>query len=171
MEITMNSTNALSAISDLRKRYGENMLIGAGTVRTAAQLDEAVEAGAQFTVAPNFDRASVERAKALGVLHLPGIFTPTEAQNAYEAGCRVLKLFPSDSVGPGYLKAMRAPLNDIEFVPTGGINVDNIKSYAQAGAVAVGLGSSLIPRKWSSAEIISRARQLRTNWEAGKSSA
>jgi len=168
MEVTLNSANALEAIQALRARYGQNMLVGAGTVRTLAQVDAAVDAGAQFIVAPNFDPASVQRAQDRGVLHMPGVFTPTEVQNAFVAGCRIVKLFPSDVVGPGYLKALRAPLNDVEFVPTGGINVDNIRAYAAAGAVAVGLGSSLIPRQWTADEIISRSRALQAEWDAGK---
>ncbi|MCB9148427.1 MAG: bifunctional 4-hydroxy-2-oxoglutarate aldolase/2-dehydro-3-deoxy-phosphogluconate aldolase [Caldilineaceae bacterium] len=168
MEVTLNSANALEAIGALRSRFGDNMLVGAGTVRTAEQVDQAVAAGAQFIVAPNFDPEAVARSLAHGILHLPGIFTPTEAHNAFMAGCRIVKLFPSDVVGPRYLKALRAPLNDIEFIPTGGISVDNIADYARAGAVAVGMGSSLIPNKWNAADIISTARLLRERWAAGK---
>ena len=168
MEVTLNSANALEAIDALRSRFGDNMLVGAGTVRTAEQVDQAVAAGAQFIVAPNFDPEAVARSLAHGILHLPGIFTPTEAHNAFMAGCRIVKLFPSDVVGPRYLKALRAPLNDIEFIPTGGISVDNIADYARAGAVAVGMGSSLIPNKWNAADIISTARLLRERWAAGK---
>lgn len=168
MEITLNSTGALEAIQTLRQRYGDKMLVGAGTVRTAEQVDAAVDAGAQFIVAPNFDLPSVQRSQQRNVLHMPGVFTATEVQNAFAAGCKVVKLFPSDAVGPTYLKALRAPLNDVEFVPTGGISLDNIRDYARVGAVAVGLGSSLIPAKWSADEIISRSRALKAEWEAGK---
>ncbi len=164
-EVTLNSAGALNAIADLRGRYGDNMLVGAGTVRTAAQFDEAVAAGAQFTVAPNFDAETVQRAVAQDVLHLPGIFTATEAQMALAAGSTLLKLFPSDAMGPGYLKALRAPLSDVEFVPTGGIDVDNIGEYARAGAVAVGIGSALIPKQdWSAQAIITKARALIEAW-------
>lgn len=168
MEITLNTPSALAAISDLRARYGENMVVGAGTVRTVEQFNAALDAGAQFTVAPNLDMPTVARAMERDVLHLPGVFTATEVQMAFAAGCKTVKLFPSDAVGPGYMKALRAPLNDVEFVPTGGIDVNNIRDYAAAGAVAVGLGSSLIPKKWSQAEIITRCRALRTEWDAGK---
>lgn len=169
IEVTLNTPGALEAIWELQRRYGDQALIGAGTVRTTAQLEAAVEAGAQFTVAPNFDPATVARAQACAVLHLPGIFTPTEAQTAFAAGCRLLKLFPSDSMGPAYLKALRAPLEDIDFVPTGGIDAGNIGDYARAGAAAVGVGSSLIPKSgWSQAEIINRARLLRSAWEQGQ---
>lgn len=169
MEVTLNSANALEAIAALRQRYGDNMLVGAGTVRTKEQVDAAIDAGAQFIVAPNFDESSVRRALQRAILHIPGIFTATEAQQAFVAGCAMVKLFPSDTVGPKYLRALRAPLNDIDFIPTGGISVDNIAEFARAGAVAVGMGSALVPAKWSSAEIISTARALRTGWEEGKS--
>lgn len=168
MEVTLNTPNALDAIRELRARYGTNMIVGAGTVRTVEQLDAALDAGAQFTVAPNLDLPSIARSLERDVLHLPGVFTATEVETAYTAGCKVVKLFPSDTVGPAYLKALRAPLNDVEFVPTGGINVNNIGAYAAAGAVAVGLGSSLIPANWSQSEIITRCRALRTEWDAGK---
>lgn len=170
MEVTLNSQGALEAIARLRQEFeGQPLLIGAGTVRTARQVDEAVAAGAQFIVSPNFDPAAVARSQAHDVLHLPGVFTPTEAQNAFEAGCRMLKLFPSDIVGPAYLKALRAPLNDIEFVPTGGISAGNLGEYIQAGAVAVGIGSALISGpKQSIEEITSRAKALRAAWERAK---
>ncbi|MEM7538466.1 MAG: bifunctional 4-hydroxy-2-oxoglutarate aldolase/2-dehydro-3-deoxy-phosphogluconate aldolase [Chloroflexota bacterium] len=171
MEVTMNTTGALDAISTLRARYGDNMLVGAGTVRTAAQVDAAVDAGAQFIVSPNFDRASVRKSQQRNVAHLPGVFTGTEAQDAFAAGCPLVKLFPADFFGPPYIKALRAPLDDIGFVPTGGINVDNIGEYAKVGAVAVGVGSSLIPKPgqaWSNADIITKARALRSAWESGK---
>jgi 2-dehydro-3-deoxyphosphogluconate aldolase/(4S)-4-hydroxy-2-oxoglutarate aldolase len=145
------------------------MLIGAGTVRYASQVHPAQEAGAQFIVSPNFDADTAARARSAGLLHLPGVFTATEAQTAFSAGCGLLKLFPADTVGPAYLKALRAPLDDVEFVPTGGINVDNIGAYRQAGAVAVGLGSQLIAgRQQASDELTARAKALRAAWEATK---
>jgi 2-dehydro-3-deoxyphosphogluconate aldolase/(4S)-4-hydroxy-2-oxoglutarate aldolase len=143
------------------------MLIGAGTVRYGTQVQPALDAGAQFLVSPNFDPDTVARARMAGLLHLPGIFTPSEAQTAFTAGCTVLKLFPADTVGPAYLKALRAPLDDIEFVPTGGINLENIAAYRRAGAVAVGLGSQLVAgRQQASDELTARAKALRAAWEA-----
>ncbi len=166
LEVTLNSAAALEALPALRKRLGHAMLIGAGTVRYGTQVQPALEAGAQFLVSPNFDPDTVARARAAGLLHLPGIFTATEAQTAFAAGCRMLKLFPADTVGPAYLKALRAPLDDIEFVPTGGINVENIGAYRRAGAVAVGLGSQLIAgRTQASDALTARAAALRAAWE------
>lgn len=169
MEVTLNTSGALDGIRLLRERYGEQMWIGAGTVRTAAQFEQAVAAGAQFTVAPNFDPATAARSVELDVLHLPGVFTASEAQTAYAAGCKMVKLFPSEIVGPQYLKALRAPLDDILFVPVGGITPDNVGEYIRAGAAAVGLGSALVtgPNQ-AMDDLITRARKIRAAWKAAK---
>jgi len=165
IEVTLNTPRALEVISALHKRFGEELLIGAGTVRTAEQFKAAVAAGALFTVAPSFDLATVACAREVDILHMPGVFTATETQTAFAAGCRMLKLFPCETVGPAHLRALRAPFDDVEFVPTGGIDLDNIGLYAHAGAVAVGIGSALIPKSgWSEAEITSRARVLHKAW-------
>ena len=169
MEVTLNTTGALDAISLLRNRYGDKMLVGAGTVRTAAQFHESIAAGAQFTVSPNLDLATVNAALAADVLHLPGVFTPTEVQQAYIAGCKMVKLFPSDVVGPKYLKAIRAPLDDVKFCPTGGITPDNVGEYIRAGASAVGLGSALITGPDQPMDdLIKRARAILNAWKEAK---
>lgn len=169
MEVTLNTTGALEGISLLRERFGEKMLVGAGTVRTAQQFRDAIAAGAQFTVSPNLDMATVEAALAADILHMPGVFTPTEAQQAFVAGCKLVKLFPSEVVGPKYLKAIRAPLDDIKFIPTGGITPDNVGDYIRAGASAVGLGSALITGPDQPMDdLIKRARAIRTAWKEAK---
>ena len=166
MEVTLNSSNALESIQTLRQRAGENMLVGAGTVRTLEQAQAALDAGAQFLVAPGFNPIVVDYAQSRDILHLPGVFTPTEIETAVAAGCRMVKLFPADTVGPAYLKALRAPLDDIDFVPTGGISIKNLAAYVKAGAAAVGVGSSLISGPDASmAEIISNARAMQAVWE------
>lgn len=170
MEVTLNTTGALDGITLLRERFGDKILVGAGTVRTVSQFHEALAAGAQFTVSPNLDMATVEAALANDVLHLPGVFTPTEAQQAYVAGCKLVKLFPSEVVGPRYLKAIRAPLDDIQFIPTGGITPDNVGDYIRAGAAAVGLGSALVTGPdQSQDDLIRRARAIRNAWKEAKS--
>jgi Entner-Doudoroff aldolase len=169
LEVTLNSKQALAALPALRRTLGAHMLIGAGTVRWATQVQPALDAGAQFLVSPNFDPDTVLRARSAGLLHLPGVFTPTEAQTAFAAGCTMLKLFPSDAVGPAYLKALRAPLDDVEFVPTGGVSLENIAAYARAGAAAVGLGSQLVAgRGQGSAELKARAAALRAAWQEAR---
>lgn len=167
LEVTLNTSNALTAIEQLRQHFEDDLLIGAGTVRTADQLHQALDSGAQFSVAPNFDLETVAEALARNFLHLPGVFTATEAETAVRAGCRLLKLFPSDVLGPRYLKALRAPLDDIQFVPTGGIAAANIGEYRRAGAVACGIGSALVSGPDQPlAELRQRAHALRQAWEA-----
>jgi 2-dehydro-3-deoxyphosphogluconate aldolase / (4S)-4-hydroxy-2-oxoglutarate aldolase len=169
MEVTLNSPAALGALPKLREHFRTEMLVGAGTVRDVAQARQAYEAGAEFIVSPNLDLESVSFTRAEGLLHLPGVFTATEAQTAFKAGCRMLKLFPMEAAGPAYLKSLRAPLNDIDFVPTGGVSLENIAEYANAGAVAVGLGSKLVlNRKQSQEDLTTRAHALRAAWEQGK---
>lgn len=166
IEVTLNSAGALDAIGKLRAQLGDGVLVGVGTVRTAVQLQDVLNAGAQFSVAPNFDITTVELAQANQFLHLPGVFTPSEAQIAHKAGCRLLKLFPADVVGPRYLKAMRAPLDDIDFVPTGGVTSENIGLYRRAGAFAVGIGSALVSgRDQSMDDLACQAKSLRKAWD------
>jgi 2-dehydro-3-deoxyphosphogluconate aldolase/(4S)-4-hydroxy-2-oxoglutarate aldolase len=167
VEITLNTTGALESITQLREQYGDRLLVGAGTVRTAEQLAQVVVAGAQFTVAPNLDLATVAQAQQHDLLHLPGVFTPSEAQNAFVAGCKMVKLFPSEIVGPRYIKALRAPLDDIDFVPTGGISPENVAEYVKAGASAAGIGSALVTGPQQALDdLAARAKALRTAWDA-----
>ena len=171
MEVTLNSPSALTALPQLRRHFGDAMLLGAGTVRTVDQAQAAHEAGAQFLVSPNFDLDTVSFARKNDLLHLPGVFTATEAQIAFAAGCRMLKLFPMEAFtnGPAYLKTLRAPLNDIDFVPTGGISLENIADFARAEAVAVGLGSKLVlSREQTSQDLTARAQALRQAWKQGQ---
>ena len=161
VEVTLNSRGALQGIAALRARLGTDALIGAGTVRTEADVHDAISAGAQFLVSPNFDPVSVATSRAADVVHLPGVFTASEAQAAHAAGCRLVKLFPADALGPGYLRALRAPLDDVGFVPTGGINEETIGAYAEAGAVAFGVGSALVRSGDSDMDALAgRARAL-----------
>jgi 2-dehydro-3-deoxyphosphogluconate aldolase/(4S)-4-hydroxy-2-oxoglutarate aldolase len=166
VEVTLNSRGALEALPVMRQQYGEEILIGAGTCRTAAQVQQAIDAGAHLIVSPNFDPAAVAVAQANDVLMTPGVATPTEAQNAFNAGCKVLKLFPCDILGgPPYLKAVRAPLDDIKFMPTGGIGLNNIAEYRKAGAFAVGVGTSLVSGvDWNRDELKERAAAMRAAW-------
>ena len=170
MEVTLNTRGALELIGMLRARFGENMVIGAGTVRTAQQFDAAAAAGAQFTVAPGSNSEVIAQAGTADILHIPGVFSATEADRARADGARLLKLFPADIGGPAYLKALRAPLDDIEFVPTGGIGPENAAAWANAGAAAIGAGSSLVtgPNQ-PMADLIERARALRRAWQSGGS--
>ena len=167
LEVTLNSPSAPALIRGLAEAMGRRMLIGAGTVLTAAQAGEAVAAGAQFLVAPGYDPAVVARARQAGVLHIPGVLTPSEAGRAAADGCRLLKLFPAQTVGPDYLKALRAPFNTLDFMPTGGISAATIPAWRRAGAVAVGAGSTLLAPGISPEELKPLAEALRRAWTGG----
>ena len=145
IEVTMTTPNAIQAISQACKHFGKEALIGVGTVLNAETARQALAAGAEFVVSPI---ARTEIAKAAGDRPVMlGAYTATEAQLVYESGADFVKLFPADGLGPAYIKALRAPLPHLKIVPTGGVTVQNIAEFFQAGCPAVGVGSSLISRE------------------------
>jgi 2-dehydro-3-deoxyphosphogluconate aldolase/(4S)-4-hydroxy-2-oxoglutarate aldolase len=167
MEVTLNSPDAAAHIAAAAKHVGDRLLVGAGTVRTPGDVDTAIAAGAQFLISPGFDPDSVKRSREKGMLHLPGVYTASEAQQAFNLGCRMQKLFPADQISPAYLKALRAPLHDIDFVPTGGVGVDNIAAWRKAGAAAVAVGTSLVASAdHTPEELLNRAEALSAAWKA-----
>lgn len=129
-----------AAVAAGRRR---DRLVGAGTVRTPAQVREAASAGAAFTVAPGLDLAVVDAAVSYGIPHLPGIATPTEAQRALDHGLVWLKAFPAVSLGPAWFTAVAGPLPEARFVATGGIDADNAGDFLAAGVRVVAVGSAL----------------------------
>ena len=144
LEITMTTPHALLAVRRAVDRYGAAATIGAGTVRTIFDLDAAVDAGAAFLVSPHTDPLLAARARELGVAYLPGAFTPTEIVAAMAVGATAVKLFPARLGGPRYLRDIREPLPDVPIVPTGGVSAENAAEWFAAGAVAVGVGGTLI---------------------------
>jgi len=146
MEVTMNSFNALSVIKQLSKEMGEKMLIGAGTVLDEKMLNEAIDAGARFIISPIVDKKLIKATKKLGAVSIPGAFTPTEIFKAYSFGGDIIKVFPASS-NVNYIKEVRAPLPQIPLMPTGGVSLQNIKEFKKAGAVAFGIGGSLVNAK------------------------
>lgn len=147
VEVTLNTDGALDMISRLRTRYDGALRIGAGTVLDLDQAREAVTAGAEYIISPNVDEKVINYGSEQGVHVWPGAMTPTEIVRAYNAGASVVKLFPFAFLGIDYLKEIRAPLNHIPMMATGGINLRNIRSVLDAGAFAAGLGSNLIDQK------------------------
>lgn len=147
MEVTMNTEGALSIVSRWRESFEGQSYIGAGTVLDLEMAKEAVAAGAQFLISPNLDEAVVAYGLERGVDVFPGAMTPTEIVRAWKAGARAVKLFPMASLGIGYLKEIRAPLESIPIIATGGVRLDNIEEYVRAGAAGFGLGSSLVDKK------------------------
>ncbi len=167
LEVTLNSRNALELIAMLQSSLGAKLLIGAGTVLSATAAREAMAAGAGFLVSPGLDSATVKTAQAADILHLPGVFSPSEVQQALALGSAMLKLFPADSAGPGYLKALRAPFNRADFVATGGISAANIAAWRAAGVVAVAAGSTLIDPRLTTDAIAARASAMCAAWQQG----
>lgn len=141
VEVTLTTEGALEALGRVRADHPE-LLAGAGTVITPQDAADAVAAGAQFLVAPCVRPDTMAAAAGLGAPMIPGAFTPTEVVTAVEHGAALVKLFPS-SLGPSYLRALRGPLPDVAFLPTGGVELDTIGAFLAAGALAVGLGSPL----------------------------
>lgn len=171
VEIALGSGTALKCIEALRRHADGRLLVGAGTVRTPEDVERAVGSGAQFLISPNVDRESMERSRDAGVLHLPGVFTASEAQEAVRGGCRMQKLFPADHAGPSYMKALSAPLGDVEFVPTGGIDTHNLTAFVHAGAVALGVGSALITGPHQEpGRVTKRARKIKSVLDVARSS-
>lgn len=145
MEITLNSTDALKVIEKLALQIGEKIIIGAGTVLHPDEANRAINAGAKFIISPSTDEKTIQSTKQSGAVSIPGAFTPTEIVCAYKYGGDIIKLFPATA--PQYLKDILAPLSSIPVMPTGGVNLRNIRAYQEAGAVAFGIGSSLIDTK------------------------
>lgn len=144
LEVTLTSRGALQAIAALAKQLPTGSCIGAGTVLTADDATAAIEAGAQFLVAPTRSLAVTTVAIAYGVPSFSGAFTPTEVLTAWEDGASAVKIFPASIGGPEYLRAIAAPLPCIPLMPTGGIGLAQVPDYIRAGAIAVGVGGPLL---------------------------
>ena len=162
LEVTLTTPGALEVISDLAASCKGAFAVGAGSVLDRESARAAILAGAEFLVMPNLNIGTIEIAKRYGKVVCPGALTPTEIVNAQQAGADIIKIFPASSLGPEYIKAVRAPLPQIRLMPVGGINLENVSSYFKAGACAVGVGSSLVNGKlidqgdWSSITKLAR---------------
>ncbi|MFO7822311.1 MAG: bifunctional 4-hydroxy-2-oxoglutarate aldolase/2-dehydro-3-deoxy-phosphogluconate aldolase [Cyclobacterium sp.] len=148
MEITLNSPHATADIARLVDAFGDELNIGAGTVCDLNGMHEALDAGAQFIVTPISDIDVINFCVAQKIPVFPGAFSPTEIYKSWQMGATMVKVFPAGPMGPGYIKDIKAPLNEIQLMPTGGVNQDNIREYFEAGAQAVGVGSALVPKSF-----------------------
>ncbi|WP_226015623.1 2-dehydro-3-deoxy-6-phosphogalactonate aldolase [Novosphingobium sp. FKTRR1] len=157
IEVPLNSPEPLESIARLAKRYGPQVLVGAGTVLSVADVAAVRDAGGRLIVSPNVN-ADVIRASS-GLVSLPGFFTPTEAFAAIEAGATGLKLFPADGASPAYLKAQCAVLpKGLPLLAVGGVTPDNLEQWAAAGAHGAGLGSALYKAGQSAAQVGQQAQ-------------
>lgn len=147
VEVTMNTKDALNSIEQLNDIYGEEMLIGAGTVLDSETAKAAIQAGASFIISPSLDLDTIKTTKRYGAVSIPGAFTPTEILKAYEHGADIIKVFPADTLGPSFIKNIQGPFPNISIMPTGGVNLNNVESYIKTGVAGVGIGSSLVNSK------------------------
>lgn len=166
IEVPLNGEGALEAIAEVRRAVPKDVVVGAGTVVQPAQVHAARQAGAEFLVMPNLDRAVMLEGRALGLTLMPGVMTPSEAFAALALGADALKLFPADVVGPAGLKALRGVLlkGEALIFPVSGISTAVMKDWRDAGADGVGLGSSLFKPGYSNKEISDRARAFVAEW-------
>lgn len=165
MEITMTTPGALDAIRALRGSLGDGACVGVGSVLDAETARLSILAGAQFIVTPVLDVEVIRMGNRYSVPVMMGCYTSTEVKIAWEQGADLIKLFPSSQGGIGYLKALRAPLPQVQFVPTGGVSVDNAADWLAAGVFALGVGSALVNTRLleagDTAEITRRAAAFR----------
>lgn len=140
------NTETAQSIADMKKRMAGRMHIGAGTVMTVGQADQAMTAGAEFLISPNVNPEVIRHTVAADCVSIPGAMTPTEAAIAYGSGADFVKIFPADTLGLPYIKALMAPLSHIPFLAVGGVNERNLGDFLAAGLAGVGVGSALTPK-------------------------
>jgi 2-dehydro-3-deoxyphosphogluconate aldolase/(4S)-4-hydroxy-2-oxoglutarate aldolase len=147
IEVTMTTPGALGVVEQAAKRYGDEVLFGAGTVLDAETARAAILAGAGFVVAPTLSLAVIALCNRYSVPVIPGCFTPTEMLTAWEAGADMVKLFPAEVGGPDLVKAILAPLPQLLIVPVGGVDLNTAADFIRKGAAALGVGGALINQK------------------------
>ncbi len=172
-EITMTVPGALRVMEGVAARYGDKVLLGAGTILDPETCRAAMLAGAEFIVTPSLDVRVVEMARRHGKPVFPGTLTPTEVVTAWQAGADMVKIFPAGPVGgPKYIRALKGPLPQIEMVPTGGVNLENAEEFIKAGAAAIAVGGELVDLKALKAgkieQITETARKFRDAVRAGR---
>ena len=145
VEVTMTVPGAVDILRELKSEYGERLLLGSGTVTTAAEAEATIAAGAEFVVSPSLHPDVIAATKAAGKLSVPGALTPTEVITAWQAGADYVKIFPCSAMGgAGYLKALLAPYPFLKLIPTGGVTLETAETFLRAGARALGVGSDLV---------------------------
>ncbi|MFE0504527.1 bifunctional 4-hydroxy-2-oxoglutarate aldolase/2-dehydro-3-deoxy-phosphogluconate aldolase [Peribacillus butanolivorans] len=153
LEITVETPKVCELIDKVKEEFGDDIIVGAGTVLDPETARSVIMAGAEFIFSPTVNIETIKMTKRYGIISIPGALTPTEILTAYEHGADVIKVFPADALGVGYFKNLKGPLPHIPLMPTGGVNLDNLTSFLKAGAVAAGIGGSLInPKKLLSEE-------------------
>ena len=147
LEIALNSPNAIECISELSSRFSQRINVGAGTVCTCEQLEMALSAGAGFIVTPVVNEEIIRKCVLQKIPVFPGAYTPTEIYKADALGASMVKIFPASQLGPRYIKELLAPFPQVKLLPTGGISLENMRSFMEAGAKGLGIGSHLFPKE------------------------
>lgn len=165
LEITMTVPGAIRVIEQLANRYGNDAIVGAGTVLDPETARACMLAGARFIVSPALNLSTIAICRRYGVAVMPGALTPTEVVTAWEAGADMVKVFPCGALGgASYIKSLKAPLPQIEMVPTGGVNLKTAADFIKAGSAALGVGADLVDttalQNGNAAEVTSRAREF-----------
>jgi 2-dehydro-3-deoxyphosphogluconate aldolase/(4S)-4-hydroxy-2-oxoglutarate aldolase len=165
LEVTMTVPEAVPLIAQVARRFGKDAVVGAGTVLDAETARACVLAGAQFVVTPTLRVETITCCKRYGVPVFPGALTPTEVLTAWEAGADMVKVFPCSALGgASYIKALKAPLPQVDLVPTGGVSLETAADFIKAGAAALGVGADLVDlkalREGNAALVTERARKL-----------
>jgi 2-dehydro-3-deoxyphosphogluconate aldolase / (4S)-4-hydroxy-2-oxoglutarate aldolase len=165
LEITMTVPGAVGVIEEVSKRYGNEAVVGAGTVLDGETARACILAGARFVVSPSLNLETIEVCRRYGIAVMPGALTPTEVVQAWSAGADFVKVFPAGAVGgASYIKSLKAPLPQIELVPTGGVSLKTAADFIKAGASALGVGADLVDvkaiREGQSQVITERAREF-----------
>ena len=160
MEVTFTVPRAARVIEQVADKLGDRVLLGAGTVLDAETARIAFLAGAEFIVSPAVNAEVIEICRRYSKLVMPGAFTPTEVVAAWQAGADIVKVFPSDLVGPKYLRLLHGPLPQVRLMPTGGVNLDTAADFLAAGACALGVGSSLVDQHALAARDLKKIEDL-----------
>lgn len=148
-EVAMNSPDACQQIRMLTEYFPEDVYIGAGTAITIERVKAAVAAGAKFLLTPSTDRDVIIYCEQNDISLLPGVMTPTDVSFCLQHGFKTLKLFPAGSMPAGYIKDLKGPFDDTEYMAIGGVNIDNITNFFRCGYIGVGLGSAILPKKFA----------------------
>lgn len=170
VEIPLNSPQPLTSIEILSRRFGQDVVVGAGTVTSIAEVEQVADAGGQLIVTPYARADVVKKAKALGLIAVPGAFTPTEIAAMHELGADAVKVFPAEILPPAGLKSLKTVLpQSLALIPVGGINLGNMQDYISAGAAGFGLGSALYRSGDSATDVLRKAQEFVAHMQSFKS--
>lgn len=166
-EVAMNTPHALEQIRLIRNSFGKEILVGAGTVLTAEAAEKAVESGAQFLLSPSSDEQVLAYCQENDIMMMPGVLTPSDVALCLRYGFSTLKLFPAGGMSAGYVKLLKGPFDNTEYVAIGGVTPENLTDFFRQGCIGAGLGSSLVPKKRRQKGIGKPARHTSELWLIG----